>query len=122
MDIERLEKAQAEYDAALERVKLGEKWLAEHSKTHPRYAEAQALLTRRRAELDAAWQKLEREARGFEVAGARECDRDFIHDARGPMSANCQVCGKPVHGWPAPRPGYYVHLECLDERYNLESR
>jgi len=113
MDIDRLEKAQVAYDTALERVRLGEKWLAEHPTTHPKYREAQALLARRRDELQAAQRELEREAQNFAIAAAHECDRDFIHDARGPASVNCQVCGKPVHGWPAPRPGHYVHLDCL---------
>jgi hypothetical protein len=113
MDIETLEKAQAEYDAALERVKLGEKWLAEHQTTHPKYHEAQVRFAQRQAELEDASFRLEQAARAVEIGAAKDWDRDFIHDERGPASINCQICGQPVHGWPAPRPGHYVHLECL---------
>ena len=113
MDIETLEKAQAQYDAALERVKLGEKWFAENPPTHPKYREARARFAQRQAELEDARRDLEQTARAVEVAAANDWDRDFIHDERGPASINCQVCGQPVHGWPAPRPGHYVHLECL---------
>lgn len=120
--IDRLERAQQAYDEALDRVRRGEEWLNGHGRGHPRYQEASALLTQRRAELEERRRELEVLARQFSAAAAHEYGRDFIHDARGPMSTCCQVCGQPVHGWPAPQPGHYVHLECLDERRDLESR
>ena len=120
--IDRLEQAQQAYDEALDRVRRGEIWLRSHTPAHPQYQDARALLATRRAELKERERKLTKLAQQFNVAGARECGRDFIHDVRGPLSTNCQVCGQPVHGWPAPQPGHYVHLECLDERYHLESK
>lgn len=119
--IDPLEQAQQAYDEALDRVHRGEEWLRSHTTSHPQYQQASTLLAARRAELAARRHGLDDLAQQFSVAGACEWGRDFIHDRRGPMSINCQVCGQPVHGWPAPQPGYYVHLECLDERHDVES-
>jgi len=89
------------------KLETGEDWLKSHSKSDPRYAEAERRVAQHRRNLAAAeaeWQRLVAEERGW------AWDESAVGK---PASLNCTVCGQAVHGWPKPLPGHYVHLECL---------
>lgn len=102
---EQAETLEARYDAALERVRKGEEWLRTHPQRHPQYAEAQALLAQRRGELA----QIEAEFDGTLKEMVTTARQDWPA-----KSVNCLLCGKPVAGYPAPQPGYYVHIECSE--------
>lgn len=111
--IDQLDRAQTTYDDALARVIKGEQWLKDNKPTHPQYQQAKKLLTQRKSELGAAWKELDVVAKRFTVEVARERGWNWSEqDQDKPPSLNCQVCGLPVHSWPPPIPGHYVHFGC----------
>ena len=103
--VDAAEQAAKDYDEALAFVRKGEDWLGSHPVSHPLYGQAQQHLAKRRQELARADEALERALSAMKIRVAR--------DGQGELSLNCQVCGKPVSGWPPLKPGHHVHLTCL---------
>jgi len=115
--IDQLEQALHHLDEVMGMVARAEAWLETHNKAHPQYQEAQRRYKARLAEAEQA----EKAVKELEQQNKREAAewRGYAYDensAGRPPSLNCMVCGLPVHGWPRPTPGHYVHLDCWEGR------
>jgi hypothetical protein len=95
-----------------QRVARGEAWLKAHAVTHPQYATGRALLDQRKRELQHARAERVRLAGRFDAevkAGVAPVGNGVA------PSLNCVACGLPVQGYPALKPGSWIHLSCCTE-------